>query len=1567
MKKILLLIVFQCTYFLGFTQNSNEFQFLAQLGHSSAITCLAVDPTGKYVASGGDDRVIKIWDIKRRKLVKVLPGHTGSVNSLTFNSKGNILVSGGGTSTGTKYAQGGETIVWEVPSGKILESNRRDKEEYINRITFVDISSSDNYIASACSSIGNIEIYNRIKETSIYLRNTGGYKKVKFTPDEKYLIGLDDKMIKVWNTSNWDSVAGFTLIEKISDFELHPNPKEPQILFCTKQDIYLWDILSGQIERKFTLNPSNEIDRLVELEVNPIGNELLVRAGKIFFLNMIDFTVDSTKSFITSSNGELGSKKWSEIKYSVDSELIVFGDGSNIRWVFPEESSTKVVFGIDDPNYTPGYSGFFGRSQEDIDVSPYVYFNESSRDNRYFVRWTGKNRYYDGWSGKLEIWDLKEGKPVREFENINAQISPDGQYLLIGTVLYDLNTWNKERIPFIAKKVTDKYARIIEIENNKKVDFSDKVSFSPDSKYLLTVLESDLVLISTKTSRIYKIFQENKEQFENSFFANHSLHEAFFSDDGNFIVCLFNQSSEGSTIVVWDIENKKISNQWNDLPLLKNLKISLDNKFIVCTSQKKPKTYFSRDYYLVNLLNTENGDIQEIVENRFEPEFNNFQFDPNSQYLLIEQQISEEYEYYMRLNVWSLKNDSLLWGTKHALVNNRNISLSQITPDGKHVLSSNNFNSFSLNLLNIENGKSDHIFQRHTAPVTAAYFSRDNSWLLTSAKDFKTVVWDYDTKKALFELASFDKNEFFVRNYQGYYMYSKNLSDKIGLSDGELAYDFDQFDVIYNRPDLVLKSLGFASTETINTYYNAFQKRIEKTGISEDVLNLKGTPPNIKFIDSDLPLVTQEDTISISVMAYDENYVINKLNVWVNNVPLYGRNGIDLKNNKEKELKRLVKIPLSVGNNKIQISSTNNIGLESFKETLNVNKATSSSTNKLIVVAIGASKYRSSNLDLKYAAKDAKDIISFFKKDRDNVITYSLIDEQVNLDSVRALKEILQKTRVDDKVVLYFAGHGFLDEDLNYYLGTYDIDSQKPSEQGLPYEEFEALLDGIPARQKLILIDACHSGEVDKDNTELSVAADSDKTRGIRTYSRGVKPVNYKSNLSLENSFTLMKELFADVRRGTGATVISSAGGAEYAYEGPDWQNGVFTYCLLQGLSEMKADADENEIITVSELQQFVADEVPSITKGMQQPTYRIENISNDWTVWKINSQNNQAKKARSTATPPNSSTRANKIQNNQAQKARSTTTKIYNPAKADEMRKQAIKYYIGNPKVDYEKAVELFETAKELELSGLSAMWVAKFNHSEMQKDSAMNIASKVIPKIKSLAKSGHAEAQYLLGYAYFYGVGIEQNTARGFKLFEEACRQNNSMGCLACGHTFHNSGVYRGAFMYYIRAEMLGNIYATTLLGWLYAKGKFVKEDVSLAKEKFLEAYNKGDVDAALGLAYIYDLEESNYEKAAKLYMENITVTNSSYAVWRLGRLYASGKIGLLNENSIDKDLAITYLNSACEDDYRQACKDYETFLRVFSSSKSFKPSDLPAFWHDIEDELYNKPYSYVKSPRK
>jgi WD40 repeat protein len=54
---------------------------------------------GKILASGSDDKTIKLWDVETGKEIRTLTGHNSYVNSVSFSSDGKTLASGSSDGT----------------------------------------------------------------------------------------------------------------------------------------------------------------------------------------------------------------------------------------------------------------------------------------------------------------------------------------------------------------------------------------------------------------------------------------------------------------------------------------------------------------------------------------------------------------------------------------------------------------------------------------------------------------------------------------------------------------------------------------------------------------------------------------------------------------------------------------------------------------------------------------------------------------------------------------------------------------------------------------------------------------------------------------------------------------------------------------------------------------------------------------------------------------------------------------------------------------------------------------------------------------------------------------------------------------------------------------------------------------------------------------------------------------------------------------------------------------------------------------------------------------------------
>ncbi len=532
----------------------------------------------------------------------------------------------------------------------------------------------------------------------------------------------------------------------------------------------------------------------------------------------------------------------------------------------------------------------------------------------------------------------------------------------------------------------------------------------------------------------------------------------------------------------------------------------------------------------------------------------------------------------------------------------------QFTPDGKYDIAWFRDTVWKWN-------RGTGALQKHYFP-NGRYkmnFSNNGDWLYVAAgPELKF----YSSKDFSFQyrFVAIDSAEFFTQTASGFYQCTPAAARKLHyVTKNQQIITFDQLDIKYNRPDKVLEAFGNTDSAQINSLKRAYFKRIKKLGVDTLQFSDGYSVPEADIVNRENISYNQHtQTLRIRIQATDSSYLLDRFHIWINEVPLFGFKGINILRRNSKRFDTTLTVSLSQGLNRIETSVTNVNGTESFRMPLFVKYQPATAVKPSVYfIGIGINEFADSRHNLQWCVKDIRDLALKFKQKYPGIVIDTLFNQSVTVENIQKLKQRLLNTQINDKVIIAYSGHGLLSKQYDYFLSSYNIDFLNPELHGIAYEELENLLDGIPARQKLLLLDACHSGELDKDEM---AAIENDKTQSgnkglLLNRGSSEEATGNTKTVGLQNSFELMQSLFVNVAKGTGATVIAAAGGVQFAQEWGELQNGVFTYALLEAM-------DRFPTMTVSQLKQYISKRVEEITKGHQRPNARSEMKETDWNIW---------------------------------------------------------------------------------------------------------------------------------------------------------------------------------------------------------------------------------------------------------------------------------------------------------------------------------------------------------------
>jgi uncharacterized caspase-like protein len=174
---------------------------------------------------------------------------------------------------------------------------------------------------------------------------------------------------------------------------------------------------------------------------------------------------------------------------------------------------------------------------------------------------------------------------------------------------------------------------------------------------------------------------------------------------------------------------------------------------------------------------------------------------------------------------------------------------------------------------------------------------------------------------------------------------------------------------------------------------------------------------------------------------------------------------------------------------------------------------------------------------------------------------------QPSADVRHAIADFFHSKQPTDLLLLYFSGHGLRDGRDLLYLATPDSDIKLPRARSVDAAYIAQEMDESRSKRQVLILDCCFSGAFRQGITKSSVG----------------QPVQTEA-----------------IFNGDGRVVLAACDATQYAFEGDtlvgQGVRSVFTHYLVEGLTNLNADANGDGLVTVDELYDYLQPRVTAHT-----------------------------------------------------------------------------------------------------------------------------------------------------------------------------------------------------------------------------------------------------------------------------------------------------------------------------------------------------------------------------------
>ncbi|MEA5554236.1 GUN4 domain-containing protein [Anabaena cylindrica UHCC 0172] len=180
-------------------------------------------------------------------------------------------------------------------------------------------------------------------------------------------------------------------------------------------------------------------------------------------------------------------------------------------------------------------------------------------------------------------------------------------------------------------------------------------------------------------------------------------------------------------------------------------------------------------------------------------------------------------------------------------------------------------------------------------------------------------------------------------------------------------------------------------------------------------------------------------------------------------------------------------------------------------------------------------------------------------------------------DLENTIEKLFANRKKDDLLLLYFSGHGIIDDSGNLYLTnsqTHKYDNGNLVETSATAASLiHRFMENSRSQRQVIILDACFSG----------------------AFAEGMQAKD-------DSNVDINKEL-----GGKGRAVLTSSSSSQYSFEQAEEELSVYTRYIVNGIETGAADTDNDGMISVDELHEYARKKVQEAAPAMSPKIYAVE------------------------------------------------------------------------------------------------------------------------------------------------------------------------------------------------------------------------------------------------------------------------------------------------------------------------------------------------------------------------